>query len=225
MSLGRVLRAAEDRAPHALQRVNVVLCAVVAPVLWLLLYVCLLFVRPNADRLQSQIEVEKQKITRFLQLPEAAASPGCTSRAGLVGELAFFLLDMLLDVSCLSTLIQSKQYVLVACQACVLLFSLAQQLRFGVCAVTRAIIESFKLGYPTDILIRILQAEKLTESFLSMLIQGTAVTTLSNAAATQFNISMLMSMMGIAILLALEECLRLPHPEDCKTSGIGGIGT
>ena len=31
-----------DGAPHALQRVNVVLCAVVAPPVWLVLYLCLL---------------------------------------------------------------------------------------------------------------------------------------------------------------------------------------
>ena len=146
----------------------------------------------DTDRLRSQIQAERQKMTSA-----ASGSAGCMSKAWIILDIGFLALDVLLDVSCLSTLVQSKQYVPAACQATVLLLSLAQQLRFGVCAVGSAIRESLRVGYQTDILLRITQSEKLTESFLSLLIQGAAITTLSNAAATQFNISMFISMLGI----------------------------
>ncbi|CAE7222686.1 EIF4E2 [Symbiodinium natans] len=187
-----------DGAPHALlQRVSILLCAMIAPPLWFLLYLCLQMTDLDADLLRSAIHAEKQKMLRAMQTSGAPRIPSWTGRAWLTWEVAFYLLDIMLDVSCLSTLVQTKQYLLAGCQACVLLWSLVQQLRFGVCAIAAAIRESFQVGYQTDVLLRVLQSEKLSESFLSLLIQGTAITSLRNAAATQFNLSMLISILGI----------------------------
>ena len=187
-----------DGAPHALlQRTSVVLCAVIAPPLWLCLYLLFTVLKPDQDQLKAQVQSEIQRMLRRMETSEDAGTPRCASRACILFEVAYLVIDMVLDASCLATLIQSSQYILACCQAAVLLLSLLQQLGVGIVAVASSVRESLRLGYCTDVLLRIVQSERLMESFMSMLIQGTALTSLSSGAATQFSISIFMSLYGI----------------------------
>ncbi|CAE7515530.1 EIF4E2 [Symbiodinium sp. CCMP2592] len=187
-----------DGAPHALlQRTSVVLCAVIAPPVWLCLYLLFVVLKPDEDELKAQVQAEIQRVSRCMQTSGDGCTPKCSSRACILFEIAYLLIDMMLDASCLATLIQSNQYILACCQAAVLSLSLLQQLRVGIVAVASSVRESLRLGYCTDVLLRIVQSERLMESFMSMLIQGTALTSLSSGAATQFNISIFMSLYGI----------------------------
>ena len=187
-----------DGAPHALlQRTSVVLCAVIAPPVWLCLYLLFVVLKPDEDQLKAQVQAEIQRRVRCMESSGDASTPKCASRAGILFEVAFLGIDMMLDASCVATLVQSNQYILACCQAAVLFLSVLQQLGVGIVTVASSVRESLRLGYCTDALLRIVQSERLMESFLSMLIQGTALTSLSSGAATQFNISICMSLYGI----------------------------
>ena len=91
-------------------------------------------------------------------------------RVKLAAHSLFFSMDIFLDVYYVYGLVTTQQWVLAALQLAVLASSQVQQLSFG--KVVEAIRESFRVGYTADVLLRVMQTEKLQEGFLSLLIQA-----------------------------------------------------
>ena len=188
--------------------------AFAAPTVWLILR--LTQIGSRKIELMTEIDAEKRRMLNLLEATHGVLESGMKFQATLAAELVFFLLDMALDVLCLHNLEQTQQYDLAGLQGLVLVASLAKQTRLGLLKFGSAVKESFKKGYQTDLVVFILQEEKLLEAFLSVVLQSFALVNLlrfQEAVAWQFTFSILSGVFGICkatyryVQLDLVNCL------------------
>ncbi|CAK9105007.1 Eukaryotic translation initiation factor 4E type 2 [Durusdinium trenchii] len=182
-------------------------CKLLMPCFCILLAPCcfaclaILFDKKKVDRLElkKKIRVEKENLGRFLELAKGKVFSGQRFKVLLSLELGHFLLDVCLDVMTLLNLAFSQQWTLMSLQFLVLLLSFIQQMRLGFRAIVDGIRQSFDVGYQTDIVLQVLQSEKLVEAFLSVPIQAAALaSSVNNLSAIQLTISMFVSILGIS---------------------------
>ena len=182
-------------------------CAFLAPPFWFLTSRFLECSRPSGPQMRAKLKEEKANLARLFQMCDGVLRSGWKFRARFCCELAFFLADIVLDIVCFVNLMRTSQGFLFMLQLVVFAVSFVQQLMLGLPGILTAVIDSFKGGYMTAALIRSLQAEKLQESFLSLLIQSAALTNfvrMDGWALTQLNVSMVFSLLGITNALYKE---------------------
>ena len=166
--------------------------------------------KPNGEAKHSarrQIQQEQTEIARLISMQGGRVNSGPKFRALLALDLMFWLTDMLMDVACVYSLALSHQIPLAVAQSLVLVVSFTQQLLAGCGATVTAIKESFLLGYRSDKLLQMLQTEKLSEGFWSLLIQSWAlcqIVPFHTGLALQLNFSMLLSAVGIVKALYVQ---------------------
>jgi len=122
-------------------------------------------------------------------------------RVMLSGKVAFFLLDVIMDIVCVSTLFLSGSLQFAICQLLVLMVSMCLQVRQTRCGdIRQTLVESWKKGMASNALQRILLEEKTFEAPLSLFLQFFSAFYVAGDdwAFTNLWFSMLLSSIGVA---------------------------
>eukprot|EP00438_Fugacium_kawagutii_P033126 Skav217298 [mRNA] locus=scaffold1466:191191:192621:+ [translate_table: standard] len=165
MGLGKLLNLTYSFFPPA------------AFVLLLLTHVVGIFMQPALMRANEDKELRK-KIKRQAKMFERQLDNGSLNESLMPGrrdlaiKIFFFLLDILSDVNCLYSFLRGGHLALAISQSVVFVASACFQMRTVSCRqFLKAILESWEAGVATNVLFKVLLAEKTFEAPLSLFLQ------------------------------------------------------